>query len=118
MFKKWANQMILFGSLAVCQAAVAAELPPTEIEYQYAEESGGKGKDSIKLTAPKACAVFDDARIVYKKRRYGQADIITKPNAGCDPDKAQCKLEVAWEHAPAGRLNYQVEVSWRLASGC
>ncbi|HPY39968.1 MAG TPA: hypothetical protein PLM98_05585 [Thiolinea sp.] len=116
--KRFTNQLILFAGLALTQGAFAADLAPTTVEYQHAEEAGGKGSDVIKLTAPKACAVFDDARIVYKKRRYGQADIVNKPAAGCNPSSAQCKLEVKWEHEPAGRLNYQVEINWKAQSGC
>ena len=116
--KKFSNQLILFAGLTLAQAAFAAKVAPTTVEYQHAEEAGGKGSDVIKLTAPKACAVFDSARIVYKKRRYGQADIVSKPADGCNPASAQCKLEVKWEHAPAGRLNYQVEIDWKLQQGC
>lgn len=116
--KKFANQLILFAGLALTQTVFAVELAPTKLEYQHAEEAGGKGSDVIKLTPPKACAVFDSARIVYKKRRYGQADIVSKPSAGCNPANAQCKLEVKWEHEPAGRLTYQVEINWQVQPSC
>lgn len=116
--KRFTNQLILFAGLALAQGAFAADLASTTPEYQHAEEAGGKGSDVIKLSAPKACAVFDNAQIIYKKRRYGQADIISKPVAGCNPANAQCKLEVKWEHEPAGRLSYQVEVNWKVQPSC
>ncbi|HMT92999.1 hypothetical protein [uncultured Thiothrix sp.] len=116
--QRFTNQLILFAGLAFAPVVFAADLVPTKVEYQHAEEAGGKGSDVIKLTAPKACAVFDDARIVYTKRRYGQANIVSKPASGCNPAGGQCKLEVKWEHEPAGRLNYQVEINWKLQSSC
>lgn len=116
--KRFTNQLILFAGLALTQGAFAAEVAPTRLEYQHAEEAGGKGSDVIKLAPPKVCAVFDDARIVYTKRRYGQASIVSKPVAGCNPASAQCKVEVKWEHEPAGRLNYQVEIKWKAQQSC
>jgi hypothetical protein len=116
--KRLSNQLILFAGLVLAQGAFAAELAPTTVEYQHAEEAGGRGSDVIKLSAPKVCAVFDDARIVYTKRRYGQANIVSKPADGCNPASAQCKLEVKWEHEPAGRLNYQVEIKWKAQQSC
>lgn len=116
--KRFTNQLILFAGLALTQGVFAAEIPSTTLEYQHAEEAGGKGSEVIKLTPPKACAIFNDARIVYKKRRYGQADIVSKPSTGCNPANAQCKLEVKWEHEPAGRLTYQVEIDWKVQPSC
>ena len=91
---------------------------------QHGASSGGKGKDVITLKKPKvaatnACAVFADASVEYRKRRFGEAKIEKKPAKGCNPAKQTCKLTVDWRHAPAGRLNYRVKVQWDVKnSGC
>ncbi len=101
----------------------ASEFSHTGVK-QHQASSGGKGKDVITLQKPKdvaatACAVFADASVEYRKRRFGEAKIEKKPAKGCNPSKQACKLTVDWRHAPAGRLNYRVKVQWDVRnSGC
>lgn len=104
-------------------AYAASQSSHTDIK-QHGASSGGKGKDVITLKKPKevpaaACAVFADASVEYRKRRFGEAKIEKKPAKGCNPAKQACKLTVDWRHAPAGRLNYRVKVKWNVkSSGC
>lgn len=101
----------------------ASQSSHTEVK-QHGASSGGKGKDVITLKKPTgvdatACAVFADASVEYRKRRFGEAKIEKKPAKGCNPAKQACKLTVDWRHAPAGRLNYRVKVQWDVQSaGC
>lgn len=122
--KKWAATIIAVGLLASSPNAKLTDATMVSLsnEYQHAESSGGQGKDTINLTPPStsgaACAMFEAADIVYKKRRYGKAEIVSKPNTGCNPSSERCTIDVNWEHEPAGRLNYQVKVDWKIASAC
>ncbi len=121
MLKKWAVPIIAVGLLVSSHATLAADATVVSLsnEYQHADSSGGQGRDTVKLTPPRTsgaeCAVFDGADIVYKKRRYGRAEIVSKPKSGCS---ARCTVDVDWEHEPAGRLNYQIKVDWKIVSGC
>lgn len=124
MIKKQLLRFIAFSVLILNQwvsltfASNATVVSYTE-EVVHSEVSGGKGLDALVLKSPRVtsgqCAVFDSAQIDYKKRRYGQAVITDLPATACSKD---CKLKVQWEHAPAGRLNYQVKVTWKLADKC
>ena len=106
------------------QSANAASQSSHTAVKQHGASSGGKGKDVITLKKPKevaanVCAVFSDASLEYRKRRFGEAKIEKKPAKGCNPAKQACKLTVDWRHAPAGRLNYRVKVQWDVkSSGC
>ena len=123
MYSKWAKGIIVSVMFAVsCTAVAATTVVSHSDEYQHDASAGGKGQDSIRLPAPPVaagqCALFQDAELVFSKRRYGTASIVVKPAAGCNPAVSQCKLEVKWEHAPAGRLNYKVKIDWAIGSGC
>ena len=121
---RWAISISWVLLLGVGQGVYAATTEASDSDLiTHGASSGGKGKDTIKLKAPKlsgsSCAVFVDASVVYDKRRFGEAKIVAKPTKGCNPSKGECKLSVSWKHAPAGRLNYQVKASWKVkASGC
>jgi hypothetical protein len=106
----------LFG--ATTSVAKAATLVTTAKQFNYSSSAGGKGQDIVPLKAPAACATFVSADIKYIKQRYGQATINKLPAKGCEPNAQQCLLNVTWEHAPAGRLNYEVNVTWDTRSEC
>lgn len=77
---------------------------------------GDKGEDvfDVSTAAPgcgKPAEVFDRARIVYRERRFGDAQIVALPPSGC----VQCPpLKVRWYHEPTGRLIYQLHVYRRI----
>lgn len=114
---------LLLILIAGQSANASSQSSHTDVK-QHGASSGGKGKDVITLKKPKAvaanaCAVFADASVEYRKRRFGEAKIEKKPAKGCNPAKQACKLTVDWRHAPAGRLNYRVKVQWDVKnSGC
>ncbi|HPQ95383.1 MAG: hypothetical protein KDI44_00240 [Thiothrix sp.] len=105
--------IILLGTLilnlGVAHAATAS--------FQHNNSSGGKGVDTVSLSAPGSCMVFRSARLEFSKRRYGSARISRLPAAGCNPGREQCTLAVEWEHGPAGGLDYQVVADWS-SGGC
>ncbi|MGB0845786.1 MAG: hypothetical protein ACPGSM_03630 [Thiolinea sp.] len=113
---------VLLLTLAGQEAYAANKTSYTKV-VNHGESSGGKGNDPFTLKGPKvsgaACAVFVDASVDYKKRRFGEAKIVNKPAKGCNPAKQTCRLSVDWRHAPAGRLNYRITASWKIkSSGC
>ena len=98
-------------------AATAGEL--LYFEADHALSVGDKGEDHYGVsTRPPACGatalVFDHARIVYVRRRFGEARIVSSPPAGC----TYCApLVVRWYHEPTGYLGYQVHVYRRRVEG-
>lgn len=127
MFKqlyKWTIPALVLGIGvfgATTSVANAATVVTTVKQFNYSSSAGGKGQDVLPLKAPaatSACATFIRADIKYIKQRYGQATINKRPAQGCKPNAQQCLLNVTWEHAPAGRLNYEVNVTWDTGSGC
>ncbi len=112
-------KIVFWGLLAVSHVSLAADtLSSSSDTIEHADLSGGKGIDSVMVKVPNGqCVAFDSAEINYSKRRYGQA-VLDKSPANCSATKTQCKVSVNWEHAPAGKLNYQVKVKWKPASGC
>ncbi|WP_020397061.1 hypothetical protein [Thiolinea disciformis] len=113
-------KIVFWGLLALSQVALgatAAPLTSSSEAIEHADVSGGKGIDNVVVRVPSGqCVSFDSAEISYSKRRYGQA-VVQKP-VGCNAVNTQCKVPVSWEHAPAGKLNYQVKVNWKPASSC
>jgi len=90
-------------------------------ESEHSLSVGDKGEESFELSvkAP-ACneeaLVFHQARIVYKRRRFGEATIVRSPVSGC----TSCSpLVVRWYHEPTGFLDFQVHVyRKRVAGSC
>ncbi|MCP5424765.1 MAG: hypothetical protein H6970_06810 [Gammaproteobacteria bacterium] len=80
---------------------------------------GDKGERSLDVggSAPacgKSGTAFDHAELVYGKRRFGEAQIIAAPPAGC----TRCPpLKVRWYHEPTGYLHFQVLVYRRQVEG-
>jgi hypothetical protein len=80
---------------------------------------GDKGERTFDVSStPPACGqlaeVFDHAQLVHGKRRFGEAQIVASPPAGC----VRCSpLQVRWYHEPTGRLHFQVHVYRRLVEG-
>ncbi len=88
-------------------------------EFNHNVTIGGKGEDRIDASSPPpACgatsSVFDHARVVYAKRRFGEAQIASLPEPGC----TRCApLKIRWYHEPTGRVRYQVHIYQRVVSG-
>lgn len=80
---------------------------------------GDKGEEAIDVSRPapvcgRASAVFDGARIEYRRRRFGEAMIVASPPAGC----TRCPpLRVRWFHEPTGYLDFTVTAQWRQVVG-
>jgi hypothetical protein len=71
---------------------------------------GARGEQSIDVSAEaplcgEAGLLFDHARIAFRQRRFGDAQIVAMPAAGCS---ACAPLLVRWYHEPTGRIDYQV----------
>ena len=121
MFNKWVVTITLSLSLLSGTAIGSgkSELTSYTTTIKHSNGGGGRGVDNIRLTAPKTnnhhCAVFKNAEIKYSMRRYGDASIVSLPSLHCHPhEKTRCDVDIAWKHAPAGRLNYHVKVEWSL----
>jgi len=88
-------------------------------ERKHSLSVGDKGEERFNVSIkPPICGatalVFDHARIVYKRQRFGEAKIVRSPPAGC----INCPpLVVRWYHEPTGYLDYQVHVYRRLIIG-
>lgn len=73
---------------------------------------GNRGEEVYELSVPApACGrpalVFDHARLVVERRRFGDAAIVAAPPAGC----TTCPpLRVRWYHEPTGLIEFQVHV--------
>ena len=89
------------------------------VERTHSLAVGDKGEEILDMSAPPPeCAtpapLFDRARIVYADRRFGEAQIVELPPAGC----TKCPpLVVRWYHEPTGRLTYQVHIYKRIVEG-
>lgn len=88
-------------------------------ERRHSLKVGDKGEERFNVSSkPPACGkpalVFDHARIVYKRKRFGEAKIVKSPRAGC----VRCTpLVVRWYHEPTGYLEYQVHIYRRKITG-
>ena len=130
-----------FLALGVARAAVPGQtgglVPPRSIDHpvtpgmvpdllfferKHDLKVGDRGEDIFDVrTSRPACGetvlAFDHARIIYKHQRFGEAEIVRSPPAGCT---ASCSpLVVRWYHEPTGSLIYQVHVyRKRIAGKC
>lgn len=98
--------------------------PATAGDLLYYESAhdldiGDKGEESFDLSvkAP-ACGeqalVFHQARVVYKRKRFGEARIAQSPTSGC----TRCSpLVVRWYHEPTGHVDFQVHVYRKRVEG-
>lgn len=88
-------------------------------ERTYRLAVGDKGEDHFDVsTALPACGekagVFHAADIVYRERRFGEAQVVALPPAGC----TRCPpLKVRWYYEPTGRLAYQLHITRRVVEG-
>ncbi len=95
--------------------------PPDLLSFNKRSDRkvGAKGDERIDVsTQSPACGqealLFDHARIVFGKRRFGDAQFVATPKPGCtrcDP------LLVRWYHEPTGYLDFQVHVYRRRVEG-
>ena len=89
------------------------------VEYTSDLAVGDKGMDLVDLSAPppgcgSSALLFDHARIVYTDRRFGEAQIVAAPPAGC----VKCTpLSIRWYHEPTGRLSFQLHIYKRIVEG-
>lgn len=80
---------------------------------------GARGEEQLDVSsAPPVCGqetmLFDHARVVFAKRRFGDAQIVTLPKPGC----TRCEpLSVRWYHEPTGHIDFQVHVYRRRVEG-
>ncbi|GAB4350766.1 MAG: hypothetical protein Kow006_13910 [Gammaproteobacteria bacterium] len=88
-------------------------------ERSHNVKVGGKGDDRFDVSIePLQCGqkglAFYRARIVYRDRRFAEAQIVSAPNSGC----VRCRpLVVRWYNEPTGRLTYQLHVYRREIEG-
>ncbi len=87
--------------------------------HESARKVGDKGELSVDVSQrPPRCAaaspVFDSARIRYRKRRFGEAEIVSAPPSGCT---ACAPVVVRWYHEPTGAIDFEVEATWRMVEG-
>lgn len=80
---------------------------------------GARGEEQLDVSsAPPVCGkeakLFDHARVVFAKRRFGDAQIVTLPKPGC----SRCEpLSVRWYHEPTGHIDFQVHIYRRRVEG-
>lgn len=80
---------------------------------------GARGEEQLDVSsAPPACGgeamLFDHARVVFAKRRFGDAQIVALPKPGC----TRCEpLSVRWYHEPTGHIDFQIHVYRRRVEG-
>ena len=72
---------------------------------------GDKGEELINVSVERRCDrplwVFDHAELVVRDRRFGDAQFVAIPEAGC----VDCPpLRVRWYHEPTGYLDFEVRV--------
>lgn len=85
-------------------------------DFRSDQRVGAKGDHHYTVShAPPTCGkpalLFDHARVLFRARRFGDAQIISTPSPGC----TQCEpIVVRWYHEPTGRLDYQLQVYHRL----
>ncbi|MEZ5729560.1 MAG: hypothetical protein R3E48_17150 [Burkholderiaceae bacterium] len=111
------------GRLPTFAKAAAQRAPVYETrilrEVRSTLRVGDKGRFSLDVSRPRpACGapglVYDRARIVYRMRRFSEAQIVAAPRPGC----SRCgPLEVAWYVEPTGRIDFALEVRWRRING-
>ena len=66
------------------------------------------------LRCGESTLLFDHAHIVFRERRFGDAQIVSTPNPGC----TDCEpIVVLWYHEPTGRLDFQLQVYHRRVEG-
>ncbi|MFK7975506.1 MAG: hypothetical protein AB8C02_05185 [Halioglobus sp.] len=88
-------------------------------ESSHSLNIGDKGKEAFNLSVVKpACGqealVFHSARLVYKRKRFGEARIVRSPPSGC----FNCPpLEIDWYHEPTGYVDFQVHIYRKRVSG-
>lgn len=84
-------------------------------DFKSDQRVGAKGDHHYTVShAPPTCGkpalLFDHARVLFRARRFGDAQIISTPSPGC----TQCEpIVVRWYHEPTGRLDYQLQVYHR-----
>ena len=91
----------------------------TIYRQQHDDRFGGKGEDTfnVSITLPvcnKESGIYQRAELVFEKRRFGDAQIISQPRPGC----TRCQpLKVQWYHEPTGNVDYQLVVYRRVIKG-
>ena len=91
----------------------------TLFTQEHKDPFGGKGIDLYKIVNhPATCGskgeLFHDAKIIFGKKRFGEARIEQKPKPGC----SKCTpVKVRWFHEPTGSVNYQLEIQRRIVHG-
>lgn len=125
-FKRSFNRALFFP-LLVClflgnNAYAEVKITKSKL-YVQENSSGGKAAHTVVLKAPTVpagqCALLVKAEVKHEKQRFGKAEILPEPAKGCNPKKQSCRVQVAWGHAPVGKLHYRVVSTWNVSSsGC
>lgn len=85
---------------------------PHRFEHTSLDKMGATGLQQydISVASPscdRPAAVFDHARVVVVRQRFGAAQVIATPPRGC----ARCDpIQVRWYHEPTGYLVFQLHV--------
>jgi hypothetical protein len=80
---------------------------------------GAKGTERVNVSssAPSCgteALLFDHAKILFSKRRFGDAQFTSLPKPGC----TRCSpVIVKWYHEPTGHLDFQVLIYRRIIDG-
>lgn len=77
---------------------------------------GNKGEDLVDVSIEALCGeaqwAFDHAELAVTRQRFGAAQFVELPRAGC----VSCSpVRVRWYHEPTGHLTFHVNVFRRLA---
>jgi len=118
-YSGWISAPVLTRVIPAEDLSEIVTLPPKGLaifDFRSDQSVGAKGDHHYAVShAPPICGepalLFDHARILFRARRFGDAQIISTPSPGC----TQCEpIVVRWYHEPTGRLDYQLQVYHRL----
>ena len=122
MFKQLLKKsvFIVFGLSLMSVSAISVADESSLVSYtktiKHDRDGGGRGTDYLYAPKPATesnmCTAVSSAKVIYKKRLYGSARVVSYPSTECASDASQCTIGVFWKHQPAGRVGYRVKVIW------
>lgn len=103
------------------QGPVTKATAPDLLFYESTHnlELGDKGNEAFDLSVARPqcgeeALVFHSAKLIYKRKRFGEARIVRTPPSGC----FNCTpLVVDWYHEPTGYVDFQVHIYRKRVSG-
>lgn len=98
----------------IYRTAVTKSTAPGLLFYESTHDLdiGDKGSEAFDLSVARPrcgqeALVFHTAKLVYKRKRFGEARIVRSPPSGC----FNCSpLVVDWYHEPTGFVDFQVHI--------